>query len=116
MSFVYRAMWEIEDEDRTRSALVAEASGALDTMARHDGARLVGDVSWTVAGNRLVAEASAVPADAKPGSDDDLRRLVELKWSDGQIGAVMGRSASWVCKRRKALGIPANHRPFGGAA
>jgi hypothetical protein len=113
VSFTYAAIFEIVDEERTRSALIAEASGVLDAMARRDGARIVGQVTWSVAGNRLIAEGPAMPVDPTPGTDADLARMVELKWSDVQIGKVLGVDRSTVSRRRAALGLPAVYAPFG---
>nr|PZM91076.1 MAG: hypothetical protein DIU77_17160 [Thermocrispum agreste] len=101
MSHVYRAIWPITDTDRPISALIAEASAALDVMARHDGARIVGEPTWTVAGERLVCEAPAEPLEEDPVVDRERRdaeivRLAGLGWSSRQIAAVLGVAPSTV--------------------
>lgn len=101
MSHVYRAIWPITDADRPISVLITEASAALDVMARHDGARLVGEPTWTVAGERLVCEAPAEPLEEDPVVDRERRdaeisRLSGLGWSSRQIAAVLGVAPSTV--------------------
>ena len=96
-AYTYAAMWEIGDTDRTRSALIAEASAALDAMARTDGARITGQPVWTVAGERLVCEVPAVPLPDEDVDTSDLAdrdtvvlRLAGLRWTDRQIAATTG--------------------------
>ncbi|MFF0823028.1 hypothetical protein ACFYUR_21925 [Micromonospora haikouensis] len=96
-TYLYRAMWPITDPDRTRSALIAEASAGLDAMARTDGARLTGQPVWTVAGDRLLCEAPAGPLPDEAVDTTDLAdrdvvvlRLAGLHWSPRQIAATTG--------------------------
>ena len=104
MTYTYRAMWEIADPERPRSALIAEACGALDAMARTDGARITGQPTWTVAGDRLICEAPAVPLPVDEEVDTDgladrdtvVLRLAGLHWSDRQISATTGVPRSTV--------------------
>lgn len=101
MSYVYRAIWPITDVDRPISVLITEASAALDVMARHDGARIVGEPTWTLAGERLVCEAPAAPLEEDPAVDREQRdaeisRLAGLGWSSRQIAAVLGVAHSTV--------------------
>ncbi|MFG1776637.1 hypothetical protein ACGFIG_09430 [Micromonospora sp. NPDC049048] len=103
-AYTYRALWEIGDTSRPRSALIAEASAALDVMAANDGARIVGDPTWTVAERRLVCEAPAVPLAALEESESarrarlegDVLRLAGLRWSARQIAATTGLSPNTV--------------------
>ncbi|MFI1197727.1 hypothetical protein ACH4T9_31325 [Micromonospora sp. NPDC020750] len=102
-TYTYRAVWPITDPDRTRSALIAEASAGLDAMARTDGARLTGQPAWTVAGDRLLCEAPAVPLPDEAVDTTDLAdrnvvvlRLAGLRWSDRQIAATTGVPRSTV--------------------
>ncbi|MEW2474636.1 hypothetical protein AB0875_12675 [Micromonospora gifhornensis] len=97
MSHTYRAVWPIVDIDRPRSALIAEASAGLDTMARLDGAHLTGIPVWTIAGNRLICEVPAVPLTDEQLDTTDLAdrdavvvRLAGLHWSLRQIAATTG--------------------------
>jgi len=99
-TYRYLAVWPIADDSRTRSALIAEATASLDLMAARDGARIVGDPAWIVAGDRLVCAAPAVPlpppepepdpAAERERRDAEVLRLAGLGWSSGQIGAVLG--------------------------
>ncbi|WP_043535502.1 hypothetical protein [Salinispora tropica] len=101
---VYRAVWPILDDTRTASALIAEASAGLDAMARTDGARITGQPTWTVTGDRLVCEAPAdplpadEPVDVTGLADNDtvVLRLAGLHWSHRQIAATTGVPASTV--------------------
>lgn len=102
-TYVYRAVWPILDVDRTRGALIAEASAALDSMATADGARITGRPVWTVAGERLVCEVPAVPLPDEAVDTSDLAgrdvvvlRLAGLHWSDRQIAATTGVPRSTV--------------------
>ncbi|WP_431728618.1 hypothetical protein [Verrucosispora sp. TAA-831] len=128
-TFTYRAIWQILDCERTRSALIAEACAALDTMAATDGARIVGDPVWTIADERLVCEAPAerlpepdpkpqpVSAEdrdaARAKRDADLLRLAGLGWSSAQIGAVTGNAPSTVRKVLRRLGVRTAYAPGG---
>ncbi|MGW9196076.1 hypothetical protein [Micromonospora chersina] len=103
MTYIYRAVWPILDPDRTRSSLIAEACAGLDAMARTDGARIVGQPVWTVAGERLVCEVAAEPLDDVEVDTSDLAerdtvvlRLAGLRWSHRQIAATTGVPASTV--------------------
>lgn len=101
---LYRAVWPILDDTRTRSTLIAEASAGLDAMARTDGARITGPATWTVTGDRLVCEAPAQPlpadepVDVAGLADNEtvVRRLAGLHWSHRQIAATTGIPASTV--------------------
>lgn len=103
-TYAYLAMWEIGDTDRPRSALIAEASAALDVMAANDGARIVGEPQWAVAGDRLVCRAPAVPltdieqtaAQSRARLEGDVLRLHGLRWSVRQIAATTGIPATTV--------------------
>lgn len=88
----YRAIWPINDDSRTRSALIAEASGSLDAMALRDGAKIVGAPVWTVTGDRLVCEAPAVRVEPSAVEDPDAMvvRLGGLGWSVNQIVKTTG--------------------------
>jgi hypothetical protein len=68
--YTYLRIFEIFDQDRPLSVLRAEACLDLDALAAEDGARIVGDPNWAVAGDRLVVWAPARPltaADPRPG-------------------------------------------------
>lgn len=114
VTHTFRAIFEITDQDATLSTLIAEASGVIDLMARAQGAQLVGDPGWAVTGDRLVCDVPARVMPDEPhltrgraaGREDDIARLVNLHWSDGQIGAVLGCSANTVAKVRHRAGIP----------
>ena len=103
-TFAYLAMWEIGDTGRPRSALIAEASAALDVMAAQSGARIVGTPEWAVAGDRLVCRAQAVPlsaieqsaAQSRSRLEGDVLRLAGLRWSARQIAATTGLSPNTV--------------------
>ncbi|MGX4657075.1 hypothetical protein ACWCHM_26000 [Micromonospora sp. SCSIO 07396] len=103
MTYIYRAVWPITDLDRTRSELITEASAGLDAMARTDGARITGQPVWTVAGDRLLCEAPAVPLPDEAVDTTDLAdrdvvvlRLAGLHWSLRQIAATTGTPHSTV--------------------
>jgi hypothetical protein len=120
--FVYRAMWEIADDDRPTSALIAEAAGALDAMAKADGARITGIPQWTVAGERLVCEAPADPLPLPPESktrrvgetlDADILRLHGLHWSNNQIRVLLGISGNTVAAVLARHGRQSPYERFG---
>ena len=119
MSLTYRAIFEIDDDERTASALIAEASAALDLMARNDGARITGTPAWTVAGRRLVcvAPAEALPDDQVPldrdRRDAEVIRLAGLRWSSAQIGAVLGIPATTVRDALRRHGLRTAFKPGG---
>jgi len=95
----YLAVWPIVDDSRPASALIAEAAGSLDIMAARDGARIVGDPTWTVAGDRLVCSATAEPLPATapaPDPDVEVLRLANLRWTPKQIGALLGMAPDTV--------------------
>lgn len=69
-SYNYEAIFEITDVDRPGSALYAEACAGLDAMAAGDGARLIGDPTWAIHGERLVITCLAEPLDAEMDPDE----------------------------------------------
>lgn len=103
-TYTYRAIWEIGDPSRPLSALKTEACAALDVMAAGDGARIIGEPRWTVAGRRLVCEAPAVPLSALEESEAyrrerreaEVLRLAGLRWSGRQIASTTGLPHSTV--------------------
>ena len=120
MSLTYRAIWEIADDDRPASALIAEAGAALPAMARTDGARITGTPVWTVAGRRLVcvAPAEALPDDQlvpldRNRRDAEVIRLAGLRWSSAQIGAVLGIPATTVRDALRRHGVRTAFKPGG---
>lgn len=123
MTLTYRAIFEIADVERTASALIAEASAALDPMAAADGARITGTQEWTVAGDRLVCEAPAEALPAEPVEptraeqrarrDADVIRLAGLRWSSAQIGAVLGIAPWTVRAVLKRHGLRTAYAPGG---
>ena len=88
---VYRHIWRVADDSRPLSALRAEAVAAVDVLAALAGARLTGEPTVALAGDRLVLEAPAV-ADMSvvPDVKAAVRRLVWLGWPDGQIADALG--------------------------
>lgn len=107
--YVYRHIWPIVDDDRPLSALRAEAVAALDAFAARAGARLTGEPAWTVAGDRLMVEVQAEPAE---GEQDQLDRaaavrLMELGWSDEQVAEEFGWGIKPVAKLRRDAHVPA---------
>ena len=59
--YTFRASWPIRDTSRTFGMLRAEACEQIDSIALQAGARIVGDIEWTVVNGRLIAQAPAVP-------------------------------------------------------
>jgi DNA-binding NarL/FixJ family response regulator len=59
--FLFRASWPIVDEDYTRTQLIVEASAHVDSIAMKAGARILGDITWTIRGGRLIAQSDAEP-------------------------------------------------------
>jgi hypothetical protein len=57
----YLAIFEIDDLGAPMLELIRYAEPEVAVMAAGDGARIVGDLTWTVAGDRLVCEAPAIP-------------------------------------------------------
>ena len=105
---VYRHIWRIADDTRPLSALRAEAAAAVDVLAALAGARLTGQPTITVAGDRLVLEAPAVrlPADHRPDVESAVTRLVWVRWPDWQIGDALGLPVGRVREIRQARSLP----------
>jgi hypothetical protein len=122
--FVFEAVWPILDEDRTMSALVAEACAEVDALCRAQGGRIVGEIAWAVDGLRLIARATAAEVDGRVSSVpkgtvservDRIRSLAGRGWTDERIAAELGCSASAVTKVRARAEprIPAGGTAFG---
>jgi hypothetical protein len=98
--WVFRASWPILLPDFPLSMLKVEACERIDDLAEDSGCRIAGPVVWSVVGDRLVAQAPAVPyaepAAAARGANygarrvEAVRRLVALGWSDDQIAGSLG--------------------------
>lgn len=58
---IYRAIFEIDDMYAPLSDLIEQAQPELMVMAAGDGARIIGPLEWSVAGERLLVEAAAIP-------------------------------------------------------
>lgn len=117
--YLYRAVWPIQATDRPRSALIAEAAAALDVMAAGDGCRIAGEPTWTVAGDRLLCEAPAVPlsaieqsaAQSRKRLEGDVLRLHGMRWSVRQIAATTGLPATTVQRIVARYAGPAQEVP-----
>lgn len=106
---IYQHIWPIVDDERTLSMLTAEASAALDVHVRRAGARITGQPTWRVAGDRLVCQVPAEPAEAENDPDGDavaVMRLSQLGWSDDQIGDEFGWDADQVAALRTQMCLP----------
>jgi hypothetical protein len=77
---IYRAIFVIEDPDVPLSQLLQAAAPELAVMAAGDGARLIGDITWTVVGDRLIGEAPAAPV---PAPDCDVDEIAIERVCDG---------------------------------
>lgn len=120
----YLAIFEIDDMYAPLSELIALATPELAVMAAGDGARITGELTWTVSGDRLVCEAPAVPVPldvpeidlvaverACQGEDVPLSRrellaavarLERQNLSAGEIARRLRRSARTVQRCRQA--------------
>lgn len=67
--FIFRASWPIHDPNRTLLQLRVEASQHIDGIARGAGARIVGEISWSIRNDRLFAQVAAVPVTATQVAD-----------------------------------------------
>lgn len=113
--WLFRASWPILRPEMTVSQLKVEACRDVDKLAKEAGGRIVGDLSWTVVQGRLVVQAAAMPVldPAAPGrvyghvarQVETIRGLAGLRWTDAQIAAAIGCSASGVAKLRKRAGV-----------
>lgn len=115
--WMYRAVWPILNVDLPISKLRVEACGLIDAMAHADGARIVGDIRWTVDGEQLIAEAPAVPVTADepagPAGYGSVARQAERIAAmarrhipDRHIAELLGCSESAVAKVRARRRIP----------
>jgi hypothetical protein len=61
--YLFTARWPILDQDRTVTQLRVEAAGQIDAVAAAAGARIVGDIAWSLdpRGEELVAVAPPRP-------------------------------------------------------
>lgn len=101
----YVHVWRIVDDTRPLSQLRDEALAAVDVLAGWAGARLVGDPTVTVAGDRLVLEAPAVP-ERQPELVTAVARLVWLRWPDRQIAEALGVPLERVRQVRQSRHLP----------
>lgn len=122
-AWTFRATWPILDPDRTLSQLRVEACATIDQLAADTGARIVGDITWAVDGERLVARAPATPATVPTAAAHHatrgsvmaqapaIRHLATTEHlTDRQIADRLGCSESAVAKVRGKHRIP----PGGG--
>lgn len=112
-TYVYRHIWRIADDNRPLSALRTEAAAVVDVLAALAGAKLVGDSTLTVAGDRMVLEAAAVPLppDAHPELASVVVRLVWVGWPDTQIAEALDLPLAEVVAVRESRGLPAVGEP-----
>jgi len=109
--YLFTARWPILDDNRTLTQLRVEASQQVDAVAAAAGARIAGDITWTLdpRGVELVAVAAARPAPtamgrAKPGlvegQIERIRAMASAGCTDRQIAAVVGCTPSAISKAR----------------
>lgn len=117
--YVFRARWPITDDGYTLSQLRVQAAALIDDLAARHGARIVGDITWTLTGEgtALLAEAPARPRPTGTGrarhglvtnQADRIRTLAtEHHYTDRRIAEVIGCTASAIAHVRRANRIPA---------
>lgn len=75
-AYIYRALWEVEHPELPLKRLIAEARADLDVMAAGDGARIVGDPTWTTSGDKLICEAPAEPVPPPAANPVDEAKVI----------------------------------------
>jgi hypothetical protein len=114
--YLFTARWPILDQDRTVTQLRVEAAGQIDAVAAAAGARIVGNIAWSLdpRGEELVAVAPARPQPTACGRArhglvesqiDRIRAMAASRCTDRQIAAVIGCTSSAVSKARIRHGI-----------
>ncbi len=118
--YLYRASWPILRPDLGWRDLIDEGRHALLDLTDADRVHLIGEVSWSIRGGRLCAEAPAEP-DAAPiprqrrvalypvaARIDEVRHMATVRrLTDRQIAAVLGGcTESGVAHARARHGIP----------
>jgi hypothetical protein len=108
--WTYEARWPVLDIDRTLSMLREEAEAEIDATTAEDGARIVGDITWSIDGEEVVARAPAVPtADQQAGRArhgsverhaDRIAAMAKEHMTDRRIAEVLGCTPSAVAKVR----------------
>lgn len=115
--YLFTARWPILDDIRTLSQLRVEAAAQVDAVAANAGARIVGDIAWSISadGHSLVAVADARPLPSRTGRArhglvesqiDRIRDRAQAGCTDRQIAALIGCTSSAVSKARIRHGIP----------
>jgi hypothetical protein len=116
--YLFTARWPILDEDRTLSQLRVEASELIDNLAADHGARITGNITWTLNGNGTELHATAPAIRRRTGAGratngqvsgqaDLIRDLATIHhWTDRRIAERIGCSESAVAWVRRRRNIP----------
>jgi hypothetical protein len=118
--FTYRYAFPIEDDELTTLQVRRQAMLVFPDVAAERGIRIIGDITVTLDGERVICESDAQPIPGRrvPALDRYGLRVAELAaagLNDPQIAHELGDvSSSTVHQIRRALNIPAAD-PRGGS-